>query len=130
VLHSYVVWKFSPNAELAKRFLVDLVTAAGESLVASGLYNLPVFANALSEAKGKLGADRTNPRAYAVLADAQRWSVWPGYPGYTSAAIDEVLQASVIPAMFARVARGVESAEDAARQAEAEMKRIFARAAR
>jgi hypothetical protein len=32
--------------------------------------------------------------------------------------------------MFARVARREQSPEDAARQAEAEMKRIFARAAR
>jgi multiple sugar transport system substrate-binding protein len=130
IVHSYVVWRFGKNVELAKRFLVDLVAEAEAALQASKLYNLPVFAATAREAKGRLAAARTMPRAYAVLAEAERWSVWPGYPGYTSVAIEDVLHASVIPAMFARVARGAESAEEAARRADAEMRRIFARAAR
>jgi multiple sugar transport system substrate-binding protein len=124
------VWRFGRNVELAKRFLIDLVAAAEETCLASELYNLPTFPNAVRDLKGKLAADRASPQAYPVLADAERWSAYPGYPGYASAAIDEVLHVSVIPTMFARVARGEQSPEDAARQAEAEMKRIFARAAR
>lgn len=130
LLHCYVVWRFGQNVELAKRFLIDLVAAAEETCLASELYNFPTFPNAVRDLKGKLAADRASPQAYPVLADAERWSAYPGYPGYASAAIDEVLQVSVIPTMFARVARGEQSPEDAARQAEAEMKRIFARAAR
>jgi multiple sugar transport system substrate-binding protein len=50
-----------------------------------------------------------------------------GYPGYGTAAIDEAFKAWVIPTMFAKVARGDETAENAAKAAEEEYKRIFAR---
>jgi len=43
------------------------------------------------------------------------------------AAIDEAFKAWVIPTMFAKVARGDETAENAAKAAEDEYKRIFAR---
>jgi multiple sugar transport system substrate-binding protein len=130
VLHSYVVWRFAENAEAAQRFLVDLVGAADEAFRASQSYNLPAFSRAVPDLRARLAADRQNPRTYPLLVDAEQWSAAPGYPGYATAAIDEVLGRSVIPHMFARVARGEQSAEASARQAEGEMKRIFDRWAR
>jgi multiple sugar transport system substrate-binding protein len=62
-----------------------------------------------------------------VLADAEKWSASPGYPGYWTPGIDESFTTSVIPSMFARAARGEQTPEDSAKQAEAEMRRIFAR---
>ncbi len=130
VLHCYVVWRFARNPELAKRFLIDLIAASNEVFLASEFYNFPAFSNSVPALRGKLAADRQSPHAYPVLADAERWSACPGHPGHTTAAIDEVVQSSVIPSMFARAARGEQSAEDSARHAEADMKRIFAKWAR
>jgi multiple sugar transport system substrate-binding protein len=127
VVHSYVIWKFAENPELAERFLVDLVGAQGDAFRASQSYNLPAFARAVPDLRAKLGADRQNPRAYLLLADAEQWSAAPGHPGHSSAAVAEVFARSVIPHMFARVARGEQAPQAAARQAEQEMKRIFGR---
>jgi multiple sugar transport system substrate-binding protein len=126
-VHCYVLWKFARNPELAKKFLVDLVEAAGEVFAASEFCNLPTFSNAVPDVRARLAADRQNPKAYPVLAEAEAWSACPGHPGYASAAIDEVVHAHVIPQMFARAAQGEQSPDASARQAEAEMKRIFAR---
>jgi multiple sugar transport system substrate-binding protein len=137
VVHCYVVWKFSPKVELAKRFLIDLVAAADEACRASEFYNLPCFPRAVRDLSRKLGAGRpgpTRPSAsgvpadrYAVLGEAARWSASPGHPGYFTPAIDETLQRGIIPAMFARAARGEQSPEESVRAAEAEMRKIFAR---
>jgi multiple sugar transport system substrate-binding protein len=136
VLHCYVLWKFSDKGELAKRFLVDLVAAAEEGFRASEFYNLPCFPRAVPDLAKKL-AGKTGPARkpgpgqptdrYALLAEADRWSACPGYPGYVTPAIDETVQRGVIPAMFARAARGDQSPEASVRTAEVEMRRIFAK---
>jgi multiple sugar transport system substrate-binding protein len=130
VLHSYVIWRFGPKVELAKRFLIDLVAQAEETFQASEFYNLPTFPNAVRNLRARLAGAPTASPAYTVLAEAERWSACPGYPGPASAGVDEVVRAAVISTMFARVARGEESPEAAARQAESQMNRIFARMAR
>jgi multiple sugar transport system substrate-binding protein len=127
MVHSYVIWKFARNPELAKRFLLDVVAASGEAIAASEFYDLPTFSGAVTDLRGRLAADRQSPGAYLVLADAERWSACPGYPGYASAAVDEVLHAHVIAGMFARAVRGEETPERSVQRAEAEMKRIFQR---
>jgi multiple sugar transport system substrate-binding protein len=127
VVHAYVIWKFAENAELAARFLVDLVAAYDEAFTAIEFYNFPAFASSVSNLRGKLAADKQNAKAYLTLADAESWSAAPGYPGYITPAIDEVFNRSVIPHMFARVARGEQSPEASMRQAETEMKKVFAK---
>ncbi len=127
LLHCYVVWKFAENPEMAKKFVVDLVAAYTDAFLASEFYNFPSFSKSVTDLRGKLAADKHNPQAYLILADAEKWSAYPGYPGYTTAAIDEAFNTFVIPNMFARVAKGEQSPEDSAKQAEAEMKRIFAK---
>jgi multiple sugar transport system substrate-binding protein len=134
VLHCYVLWKFSDKAELAKRFLVDLIAAGGESFRASEFYNLPCFPRAVPDLPKKLAAQPTSKAAsrqpadrYLLLAEADRWSTNPGHPGHVTPAIDETVQRGVIPAMFARVARGDQGAEASVRAAEVEMRRIFSR---
>jgi multiple sugar transport system substrate-binding protein len=140
VLHCYVVWRFSSQAELAKRFLLDLVAASAESFRASEFYNLPCYPRAVPDlgralAAGNRTASRrpaaaaagAPPDRYALLADAERWTACPGHPGHLTPAIDETLQRSIIPAMFARAARGEQRPEESVRTAEVEMRRIFAR---
>lgn len=136
VLHCYVLWKFSDKAELAKRFLIDLVAAGDEGFRASEFYNLPCFPRTVPDLPRKLGAATVTPASraprqpahrYLLLAEADRWSASPGHPGYVTPAVDETVQRGVIPAMFARAARGDQSPEASVRTAEAEMRRIFAR---
>ncbi|HEY3067545.1 MAG TPA: extracellular solute-binding protein [Methylomirabilota bacterium] len=127
LLHCYVVWKFAENPDLAKKFIMDLVASYNDAFLASEFYNFPSFPKSVTDLRGKLAADKFNPQAYLILADAEKWSAYPGYPGHTTAAIDEVFNTFVIPNMFARVAKGEQSAEDSAKQAEAEMQRIFAK---
>ena len=140
VLHCYVIWKFSDKVELAKRFLIDLLAAGDEGFRASEFYNLPCFPRTVHDLPKKLGAGKTSPPGksapaqpadrYALLAKADRWSASPGHPGYFTPAIDETVQRGIIPAMFARAARGEQSPEASVRAAETEMRRIFARWAR
>jgi multiple sugar transport system substrate-binding protein len=136
VLHCYVLWKHSDKAELAKRFLVDLVAAGDEAFRASELYNLPCFPRTVPDLPRKLTAGKTGARKagpappvdrYALLAEADRWSAFPGHPGHLTPAVDETVQRGVIPSMFARAARGEQSPEASVHAAEAEMRRIFAR---
>jgi multiple sugar transport system substrate-binding protein len=129
VIHCYVIWKFAENADLARRFLVDLVAAYDDAFQTSEFYNFPAFSKAVRNLRGRLAADRQSPQSYVTLADADTWTVAPGHPGYQSPAIEETRVKSVIPKMFARAARGEQSPRDAVSQAEAEMKRIFARRA-
>jgi multiple sugar transport system substrate-binding protein len=137
VVHCYVLWKFSDKAELAKRFLIDLVAAGDQGFRASEFYNLPCFPGAVPDLARKLATGRAGlarkaapgqpADRYAVLADAARWSACAGHPGYVTPAVDETVQRGVIPAMFARAARGDQSPEASVRTAEVEMRRIFAR---
>jgi multiple sugar transport system substrate-binding protein len=137
VLHCYTIWRFSEQIELAKRFLIDLVAAGAEGFRASEFYNLPCFPRAVPDLPRKLGVGTPGlpgklvtaqpPDRYALLADADRWSASPGHPGYMTPAIDETMERGTIPLMFARVARGEQSAEESVRAADAEMRRIFAR---
>jgi multiple sugar transport system substrate-binding protein len=139
VLHCYVVWKFSDKADLARKFLVDLVTAGEAGFRASEFYNLPCFSRAVPDLAKKLvgkpgpvrkpGGEPFRER-YALLAGADRWTACPGHPGYVTPAVDETVQRGIIPAMFARAARGEMGVEPSVRAAEAEMRRIFARWAR
>ena len=55
------------------------------------------------------------------------WATNVGFPGYATAAIDEVFNTFVIPTMFARVAKDEATPEEAARAAEQQIRRIFER---
>ena len=65
------------------------------------------------------------PDKYKVLANVLDWATNVGYPGYATASIDEVFNTFVIPTMFAKAAQDVLSPEDAVRDAEKEIQRIF-----
>ena len=127
VVGSYVIWKFSPNVELAKQFLVDLSLAYREATRRSGFQNLPAFAGAVPDLADVLANDSVaRPRdKYALLAEASTWATNLGSPGPFNAAIDEVLNLSLLSKMFSAAARGQRSPADAVAAAEAEMRPIF-----
>jgi multiple sugar transport system substrate-binding protein len=127
VMECYVIWKFAENKDAAKQFLVDYVDAFADAFKASELYNLPCFPQTCPDLAQQLARDAraSPPDKYAVLATSLDWTANVGYPGYATAAVDEVFNAYLLPTMFATVARGEVSPEDAARTADREAKRLF-----
>ena len=65
---------------------------------------------------------------YSVLGQiADKWTLNPGYPGYTNAGIDEIFNKFMIPQMFAEVAQGKRTPDEAATIYDRSFKRIYAR---
>ena len=129
VMDCYVIWKFAENKEGAKKFLVDYIDNFAAAFKASEWYNFPCFASTVPDLKQQIHYDPVaEPHdKYKVLTDVLDWATNIGYPGYATAAIDEVFNTWVIPTMFAKVARDEMSPEDAAKAAETQIKRIFER---
>jgi multiple sugar transport system substrate-binding protein len=127
VMDCYVIWKFAANIEGAKKFLVDYIDAFGTAFKASEFYNFPSFPKTVPDLAQQLQNDpkARPPDKYKVLANVLDWATNVGYPGYATAAIDEVFNTFVLPTMFAKVARDELSPEESARAAEREIKRIF-----
>jgi len=129
VMNCYVVWDFAEEKELAQKFLIDYMDHFHDGFVAGQYYNFPCFPKTVPDLHKLIDNDpRANPPdKYKVLGDVLDWATNVGYPGFATAGISEAFSAWVIPTMFAKVARGDETPENAAKAAEAEYKRIFAR---
>jgi multiple sugar transport system substrate-binding protein len=129
VMDCYAIWNFAENKEGAKQFLVDLINDFETAFKASEFYNFPCFPPTVPNIKGLLAND---PKAvptnkYAVLGDVLTWATNVGYPGFASAAIDEVFNTFVIPTMFAKAARDEMTPEAAVKAGDEECRRIFAK---
>ncbi len=129
VMNCYVIWEFAENKDGAQKFLIDWIDNFRDGFVAGQFYNFPCFPSTVPDLQKLIASDdRANPPdKYKVLGNVLDWATNVGYPGYATAGISEAFSTWVLPTMFAKVARGDESAEDAAKAAEAEYKRIFAR---
>ena len=129
VMSVYVIWKFSENKEGAKQFLLDLVDHYRTAFLESEFYNFPSFPKTVPDLQELIAKDPKGepPDKYSILGDFINYATNVGYPGYSTAAIDEVFSTFVIPTMFGRAARDEVSPEDAIKAAEREMKRIFAK---
>jgi multiple sugar transport system substrate-binding protein len=129
VMDCYVVWNFAENKEGAQKFLIDYMDAFHDAFLASKFYNFPCFPSTVPDIKQLLANDPAAQPVdkYNVLADVLDWATNVGYPGYATAGIDEAFRTWVIPTMFAKVARGDETPENAAAAADKEYRRIFER---
>ena len=129
VMDCYVVWKFAANKEGAKKFLIDYIGNFREGFLASEFYNFPCFWNQVPDLNKLLDGDtKGKPTGkYKVLADALDWATNVGYPGYATAAIDEVFNTWVINTMFAQASTGAMSPEEAIKEAEGKCKKIWAK---
>src|SRR5437762_3320686 len=144
VMSGYVIWKFSKNQDVAKEFLVALIDASRESMLASKLYNFPSFYGAAatetglaSSKKAESGAawiakqcnndpfGSTPPDKLALLAKALPWSTNLGYPGFANPAEGEIFDTYVLTDMFAKAATGALSPKDAMVEANTRAKEIF-----
>jgi multiple sugar transport system substrate-binding protein len=108
LMNAYVIWNFARNIDGAKQFLVDLVGATRQAFLASGFYNMPTFPQLVPDLAKLVANDPKGTPAdkYAIFADAHRWTVGVGHPGYANAAIDEIWREWLIPRMFADTASG------------------------
>ncbi len=129
VMGAYVIWKFSRNKKMAKKFLVDLETKYIGAFENSKFYNFPSWPAAVPNIPRRLERDPAKPLGkYKVLGTiADKYTLNPGYPGYSNAAIDEIFSKFMIPQMFAEVAQGKRTPEDAAKVYHRSFGRIFAR---
>jgi multiple sugar transport system substrate-binding protein len=129
VMDCYVVWNFADNKDGAQQFLIDYIDAFHEAFSACRAYNFPCFPKTVPDLQKAIATDAaaSPPDKYKVLSDVLEWSTNVGYPGYATAGIDEAFRLFVLPTWFAKVARGDETAENAAKALETEYKRLFAR---
>jgi multiple sugar transport system substrate-binding protein len=129
VMNCYVIWKFAENPDGARQFLVDLADNLPFVFRRSEFYNLPCYPQTVPDLPEELARDpKANPPGkYRILATAVDWSANVGYPGYATAATDEIFNTFLIPTLFARVARDEASPEEALRAAEDAARRIFER---
>lgn len=129
VMGVYVIWKFAENQAGAKQFLLDLVDNYRTAFLESEFYNFPCFPKSVPDLQELIAKDPKGepPDKYKILGDFINNATNVGYPGYSTAAIDEVFSTFVIPTMFAKAARDELSPEDAIKAAERDMRRIFAK---
>ncbi|HEY3171413.1 MAG TPA: extracellular solute-binding protein, partial [Thermoanaerobaculia bacterium] len=127
VMDCYVIWDFAENKEGAKKFLADYIDNFGAAFKASEFYNFPCFPQTVPDLKQQISNDAkaSPPDKYKVLGSVLDWATNVGYPGYATAAIDEVFNTFVLPTMFAKAARDEMSSEDAVEAADKEVRRIF-----
>jgi multiple sugar transport system substrate-binding protein len=129
VMDCYVIWNFAENKDGAQQFLIDYIDGFHDAFDASRFYNFPCFEKTVPDLKKAIANDPNVQPAdkYNVLSDVLEWATNVGYPGYASAGIDEAFRTFVLPTWFAKVARGDETPENAAKALESEYKRIFDR---
>ena len=130
VMGVYVVWKFAKNKAAAKKYLVDIGTKYTGHFLNSYFYNFPTFPRSVTKVKTRLAKQTDYPNElrgrYTVLDEiSKKYTFNVGYPGFSNAAIDEVFSKNLIPQMFARVARGDMTPDEAMRAAHREISFIF-----
>jgi multiple sugar transport system substrate-binding protein len=132
VMGVYFIWKFAQNKEAAKKYIVDQQLAYRDHFVNSGFYNFPAWTNAIKGGFATMNrmaaADTHKPRGkYTILTTiARRYTTNVGYPGFANAAVGDIFNQSLIPQMFAQVAQGKMSPEDAARSMQGKFRSIYA----
>ncbi len=116
--------------ELAKQFLLDHTGVYADATYNSELYNFPCRPGAIEDGQLEewLQEDpfgSNPPNKLEVLGTATEWSVHLGYPGVANPAISQVFGENVIPNMFAEVATGDKTAEEAVADAAGRVEAIF-----
>lgn len=146
VMGVYTLWRNrpAPVRNAARKFLVDLVLSYDPDLAsregwapgkfhASQAYDFPTFQNAIAKEK-RLAYLRDDPIAkaagdrkdkLATIETAYEWAYHVGWPGPSSAAMDEAFNTWVIPVMFARVAQGIDTPEAGLTAGAAQLRRIY-----
>jgi multiple sugar transport system substrate-binding protein len=121
-----VVWNFAENRDGAKQFLVDMTDSCRTGYDKSLGCNFPAYPKALPNLVVRLDKDplADPPYKYYSLRDALHWTPNLGAPWIASPAWMDVFNAFVIPRMFANVAQGNLTAQEATAEAQKEVTAI------
>jgi ABC-type glycerol-3-phosphate transport system substrate-binding protein len=128
VLYNWIIPNHARNKDAAKEFLLHYTENFAAATYASKLYDFSAYAGRTPQLEGWLANDPfgSNPaNRLAFLKDATTWSTNIGYPGPANTAEGEVFNTFIIPNMFARVARGEQSAKDSVAAAEQAVNAVF-----
>jgi len=128
VLYNWIIPSHARNADAAKEFLLHYTENYAAATYASKLYDFCAYADRTPQLEGWLNSDPfgSNPaNRLAFLKDATDWSTNIGYPGPANTAEGEVFNTFIIPNMFARVARGEQSAAASVAVAEQAVNAVF-----
>jgi len=117
----------------AKKFMLDLENNYASASYYSKFYNFPAFASQVPQLFGDdswlhddpWGAEPADK--LTLLATAEDWTAWLGYPGHANPAISEIYQTNLLSSMMADVARGVKAPEEAVEDTADEIRAIFAK---
>jgi multiple sugar transport system substrate-binding protein len=112
-----------------EKFLIDYTTNFRQAFVGGEFYDFPCFPKTVPDLNKLIVEDPEAhpPDKYKVLDDVLNWATNVGYPGYATAAIDEIFSTWVLNVMFAKAASGAATPEEALKEADAACKRIFAK---
>jgi multiple sugar transport system substrate-binding protein len=129
VMHTYMIWRFAQNRAAAIKFLADLEIKYTGAFENSRFYNFPSFPRSVRNIPTRLRRDTNEPRGKYMVLDtiSRRYTKNVGYPGFSNAAMGEVFDTFLIPEMFARVAQGRLTPQEAARQYHRRIGSIFAK---
>jgi multiple sugar transport system substrate-binding protein len=127
VMHTYMIWKFASNKKMAVKFLVELELKYRGAFEASKFYNFPSFPASVRNIPVRLARDPHAPKGkYDILKTiSEKYTKNVGYPGFSNAAIGELFDTFLIPQMFAEVAQGKRSPDDAARAYQRRIGTVF-----
>jgi multiple sugar transport system substrate-binding protein len=132
VMGVFFVWRFAQNKEAAKKYIIDQQLGYQQHFVQSKFYNFPAWTNGVRggfRTMNRLAAaDSHRPRGkYTILTTiARRYTTNVGYPGFANAAVGDIFNQSLIPQMFAQVAQGKMTPENAARSMQGKFRSIYA----
>jgi multiple sugar transport system substrate-binding protein len=120
------VWNFAQNQAGAGKFIADMVDNSRTGYEKSLGCNFPIYPKTVPDILVRLTKDprAVPPEKYTVLKDALHWTPNVGVPGYATPAYMEIFNSSLIPKTVARIIRGEQSAEEAAKTAAVEMQTI------
>ena len=121
----------APDLDAAKAFLLHLTANYNQATFNSELYNFPAFKSTvpqLFEEGGWLDIDPFGsrpPDKLKVLATAENWVTYLGWPGPANPAVSEVYATNIIATMMGRAALGELTPEEAIVEAETQIEEIF-----
>jgi multiple sugar transport system substrate-binding protein len=128
VLYNWIVPTHAKNPDAAKEFLLHYTENYAAATYASKLYDFCAYSGRSPKLEGWLANDPFGSKPankLAFLKDSTQWSTNIGHPGPANTAEGEVFSTFIIPNMFARVARGEQSAKDSVAAAETQVKAVF-----
>jgi ABC-type glycerol-3-phosphate transport system substrate-binding protein len=128
VLYNWIIPSHAKNPDAAKEFLLHYTENFAAATYASKLYDFCAYSGRTPALEAWLANDPFGSQPanrLAFLKDATNWSTNIGYPGPANTAEGEVFNTFIIPNMFARVARGEQSAKDSVAVAEQAVNAVF-----